>query len=204
MAEHKNITDPNVHEPKGVSGATTGTTYIADGAGSGAWGAIPLDLSSMSIERILNVYSTTINQNPTGLGVANLVQVDFGPATNTVSDAVMVDASGTVTFNQAGMYRVRVAGQYGRTGATGVSEVLTRVLVNGIQVDPSVLIRIGISDVAAYANSDAWLNMAAGTTLVYQIMRDTSGNDTGGLVGFIPNGGWTIAPSASLRVERFT
>ena len=204
MAEHKNITDPNNHEPKGASVATIGTVYTSDGAGSGAWSAIPLDLSGMAIERVLNVYSTTPNQNPTGLGVANLVQVEFGPATNTVSDAVMVDATGTVTFNQAGMYRVRVTSQYGRTGATGISEVLTRVLVNGVQVDPSVLIRIGISDVAAYSNSDSWLNMTAGTTLVYQIMRDISGDDTGGLVGLTPTGGWTIAPSASLRVERFT
>tara|TARA_R110000851_G_scaffold118844_3_gene246366 strand:+ start:837 stop:1451 length:615 start_codon:yes stop_codon:yes gene_type:complete len=204
VAEHKNITDPNIHEPKGVATAAAGTSYLANGSGSGAWGLTPFDASSLSIERVLNVYSTTINQNPTGLGVANLIQVDFGPATNTASDAAMVDATGTVTFNQTGMYRIRVAGQYGRTGATGVSEVLTRVLVNGVQVDPSVLIRIGISDVAAYANSDTWLNIPAGTTLVYQIMRDTSGNDTGGLVGFVPNGGWTIAPSASLRVERFT
>lgn len=35
--EHANITDPNVHEPKGVSTATAGQIYIADGSGSGDW-----------------------------------------------------------------------------------------------------------------------------------------------------------------------
>ncbi|MBL4940477.1 MAG: hypothetical protein JKY81_02295 [Colwellia sp.] len=35
--EHKNIADPSIHEPKGVSSATAGQTYIADGAGGGAW-----------------------------------------------------------------------------------------------------------------------------------------------------------------------
>lgn len=35
--EHKNIDEANLHEPKGVSAATTGQVYVADGAGSGAW-----------------------------------------------------------------------------------------------------------------------------------------------------------------------
>ena len=35
--EHKNITDNNIHEPKGASTADEGEIYIADGAGSGTW-----------------------------------------------------------------------------------------------------------------------------------------------------------------------
>jgi len=35
--EHKNIPDPNIHEPKGISSATAGEIYVADGAGSGDW-----------------------------------------------------------------------------------------------------------------------------------------------------------------------
>ena len=35
--EHKNITDPDNHEPKGASIAVDGTAYVSDGAGSGAW-----------------------------------------------------------------------------------------------------------------------------------------------------------------------
>lgn len=34
---HKDITDPNIHEPKGVATATVGQVYVADGAGSGGW-----------------------------------------------------------------------------------------------------------------------------------------------------------------------
>lgn len=37
MAEHRLIADPEIHEPKGVAGATANRAYIADGAGSGAW-----------------------------------------------------------------------------------------------------------------------------------------------------------------------
>jgi hypothetical protein len=35
--QHSSITDPNIHEPKGVSTASLGTVYTADGVGSGTW-----------------------------------------------------------------------------------------------------------------------------------------------------------------------
>lgn len=37
MPQHSEISDPNLHEPKGISTAADGTVYIADGAGSGLW-----------------------------------------------------------------------------------------------------------------------------------------------------------------------
>lgn len=35
--EHDAIPNAELHEPKGVSAATSGQVYVADGAGSGAW-----------------------------------------------------------------------------------------------------------------------------------------------------------------------
>jgi len=37
MPEHKDITDPNLHEPKGVASATSGQVYVASGSGTGTW-----------------------------------------------------------------------------------------------------------------------------------------------------------------------
>lgn len=34
---HSAITDPNIHEPKGVATATAGKVYTANGSGSGTW-----------------------------------------------------------------------------------------------------------------------------------------------------------------------
>lgn len=34
---HNTLTDPYLHEPKGVSTAITGQIYVANGAGSGSW-----------------------------------------------------------------------------------------------------------------------------------------------------------------------
>ena len=40
---HKNLTDPQLHEPKGISTAEENTVYFADGAGKGAWKPISLE-----------------------------------------------------------------------------------------------------------------------------------------------------------------
>lgn len=37
LPEHSSITDPNIHEPKGVATATSGQVYKANGSGSGSW-----------------------------------------------------------------------------------------------------------------------------------------------------------------------
>ena len=35
--QHNTLTDPNLHEPKGISTASIDSIYIADGAGTGSW-----------------------------------------------------------------------------------------------------------------------------------------------------------------------
>jgi hypothetical protein len=37
MAEHKDLPDNQLHEPKGVAAASINTAYVANGAGSGTW-----------------------------------------------------------------------------------------------------------------------------------------------------------------------
>lgn len=34
---HKDIADPNIHEPKGASAAVANRVYLSDGAGSGSY-----------------------------------------------------------------------------------------------------------------------------------------------------------------------
>lgn len=38
--EHSQIADADLHEPKGVAGATLGHVYVADGLGGGAWSSV--------------------------------------------------------------------------------------------------------------------------------------------------------------------
>jgi hypothetical protein len=41
---HKNLTDPQVHEPKGISTAEENTVYFANGTGTGEWKPISLEI----------------------------------------------------------------------------------------------------------------------------------------------------------------
>lgn len=41
MPLHASVTDPDIHEPKGVSTATQGRTYVSNGSGSGSWLHMP-------------------------------------------------------------------------------------------------------------------------------------------------------------------
>lgn len=202
MAEHKNITDPNIHEPKGVSVATVGTTYIADGAGSGAWSAIPLDLSGMVIERLVDGFSTATSQEPVGLDTA--LQIEFGAGETSVP--VTLDATGKVTINITGTYRIKLGFAVGRVGSAGVASLYVRSLIDGVQAGKSVHWTISSAESYIPFTDEAWLTLAAGTEITYEIIKDSgnNGRDSGGLFQSNPvTAGWEDNPSASIRVERF-
>ena len=202
MAEHKNITDPNNHEPKGASVATIGTVYTSDGAGSGAWSAIPLDLSGMVIERLVDGFSTATSQEPTGLDAA--LQIEFGAGET--STPVTLDANGKVTINVTGTYRVKLGFAVGRAGSSGVASLYVRSLIDGVQAGQSVHWTIGSAESYIPFTDEAWLTLTAGTEITYEIIKDSgnSGVDAGGLFQSDPvAAGWASNPSASIRVERF-
>jgi len=159
------------------------------------------------IDRVLEAVSLATSQEPTGLGIANSIMVEFGAAQFTVSDPVMIDVNGKVTFNVAGMYRVKSVFQFGRTGASGTSEVLFRLLVDGIQLGRSVGVKLGNSDVLNYIDIDNWFNVPAGTELETEMMRDNSGNNSGGIFKTEPTdegaGTWSEVPCTVLRIERW-
>lgn len=47
--QHKDVQDPDIHEPKGASTANSDTSYFADGLGSGIWRkARPINLDGVS------------------------------------------------------------------------------------------------------------------------------------------------------------
>ena len=60
--QHKDIPNDGLHEPKGASTASIGHSYIADGAGSGAW-ALPDGVLSNRV--IVTQASELINPDPT-------------------------------------------------------------------------------------------------------------------------------------------
>ncbi len=162
--------------------------------------------SGITIERLLDGLSVAASQEPTGTGAANAVQIEFGPALNLPTDPVNILSDGTTTINEAGTYRIKVALQFGRVGAAGVSKVLFRVKVNGVQAGRSIAAFISNANEEQYFENDTWLTVPAGTELKFDLMRDAAGNNSGGLFQVTPTaeaGAWNNAPTAAIRIERW-
>ena len=142
--------------------------------------------------------ASTVNQVPSGLDSA--LQVSFGAAQYTSSDPVMIDAAGTVTFNQPGLYLLNAYGTVERQGSSGgVSVLLFRSLINGIQAGSVKGFDLGSTGVMLPYEITIPINIeTAGTTLTFEIMRDSSGVDAGGLYIHEALGGWPDVPSAEI------
>lgn len=145
--------------------------------------------------------ASSVAQAPTSVDTP--LQVAFGAAQGAPADPVMINAAGLVTFNQAGNYAVRVKLQCGRTGASGTSILLSRLVLGGAQVGSAACVKLTQTDATTPTDSRVVMNPTAGQTLQVQIMRDSAGSNFGGIYpqdATVPT--WGTAPSALLVISR--
>ena len=129
--EHVTITDPNLHEPKGVAAASADEVYVADGAGSGAWGTIPGAIVSgkqvVTSARLTDV-STASNEVFILAGATGTVTAIYTILSGAIATADVVLTSylgifpittGTVTITQSGS----AAGDVDTTAPTAQNSV---------------------------------------------------------------------------------
>ena len=168
------------------------TTQIADSMLYAAAGVKEVE--------VLRVASTA-TQAPSAVDTP--LQLTFGAAQGSASDPVMLNAAGLVTFNAAGNYAVRLKLQCGRTGATGTSILLSRLLLNGAQLGSAAAVKITATDATVPTESRVVLNVTAGQTFAAQIMRDSAGPNFGGVYPHTAAvTAWGTAPSALLVISR--
>lgn len=146
--------------------------------------------------------SSTATQAPTAVNTP--LQVVFGAAQGSIADPVQISAAGLVTFNVAGTYAVRIKLQNGRTGGAGVSILLSRILLNGVQLGSPQAVKVDDEEITSPTDSRVVVVVpTAGTTFAVQIMRDGAGTNAGGLYPFTAAvTAWGVAPSALLVVSR--
>jgi hypothetical protein len=138
--EHKNIADPDIHEPKGVGAASAGQVYVADGAGSGSWTTNQVvnrvvvtqasdlagTLSSTTeyfIDGVIDMGSQTIEVPAGGLNLAGY-NFDLSKLTSSAAGYSMFVSPGGGSGNLLGKdYGIEVTGTgsevYSLTAATG-------------------------------------------------------------------------------------
>ncbi len=141
----------------------------------------------------------TTNQVPSGLDTA--LQVKFGPATGTSTDPVMLAADGVITFNVGGTYLFNGFANFERQGSSGgVSVTGFRALLNGVQASPTKAVELDTPGFIVPYELTIPITVEAGDELTWEIMRDSSGIDQGGLYTHTMLGGWSNVPSADVRI----
>lgn len=170
----------------------------------------PNNPPTLSIERLYDGESALTVQQPAALDTP--LQIQFGVVQGSGADPVQTltgvagSEAAVLQINTAGLYRLKTAIQYGRTSGAGVAILNFRAVVNGAQAGRSVNQRLETANQTSIFTDEAWLYLPAGTQITYEVIRDSNGANSGGLLAGETSGstGWNAAPSMSLRVERFT
>jgi len=147
---------------------------------------------------ILRASSTAATQQPSVLGTP--LQVEYGAAQ--AGTYVSLAANGALTCNVTGYYPMRIKLQAGRTGASGTSILMIRILINGVQFGSSQVSKLTSADQISSTDSKLLLFLNAGDVVTTQIIRDSSGSNFGGLFAQTSSHGWNLATSALMVVSR--
>lgn len=157
-----------------------------------------LILSQIEATAVLTAFSTVI-QAPSALDTP--LQVTFGGAQGSPSTPVMIDALGNVTFNQSGLYLINAYGSVERVGSSGGTSVLVfRGLLNGTQVTTTKGFHLDTPGMPSPYEITVPFQVTAGDVLSFEIMRDSSGVNFGGLYPHTVLGGWSNVPSTEILI----
>jgi len=135
-------------------------------------------------------------QSPSG---NTALKVEFGATQSSTNLEIL--SSGNVVFSTAGNYLVNTFISVTKEGVSGnVSVFAFRALINGVQVgDPKVFKIIDAGLLTPYELTVPVI-ANANDVLTYEIMKDSSGNDSGRLEGTNLLGWVGTTPSAQIEV----
>ena len=151
----------------------------------------------------------TTTQSPNGTGESNAIKIKFGSSQTTTN--IDLDNNGNFIFKENGSYLIHLKLQYGRKLTSNTILLHNRTMIdfnNGIgpvQFEDSISIEINNKKLVVPTEISFGLNVTnAPYTLYFQLMRDSSQTDDGGLYSFIPtNSSWYASSSASITIEKF-
>jgi hypothetical protein len=159
-----------------------------------------LTANTLNVPQVLNGTSF-VTQAPSALDTPLLVS--FGAAQSNVD--VSLDAGGTITFNTGGVYFINAFGSVERQGSSGgVAILLFRVLLNGTQISTTKGFHLDTPNLDIPYEVTIPFKAQAGDSLRFQIMRDSSGVNQGGLYGHTVLGGWPNVPSSQIQIWKLS
>jgi hypothetical protein len=111
--QHKNISEADLHEPKGVSLATANKVYVSDGEGSGSWQTLPAKLYAEiyidqgTTTQTLAASSAYSKLNPTTSTVIDDETIITSEWTDNLKSGLTTSpVDGEITLTTAGIYLI--------------------------------------------------------------------------------------------------
>lgn len=182
--EHASISDPEIHEPKGVSTAAANTAYLADGAGSGVWRQITYS----DIANVFSYGSMVITNNATNFPLTAVADTTFGtPSQYSVMTGVGAPFSSENLYNltfdtdklvvpYTGIYKVDVYMNISAYPGTN-AKVSMRHLLNGTTYSSRApIVKASGTGAAGQLTGFGLVSMTAGDSLQIALASDTTGN----------------------------
>tara|TARA_R110002167_G_scaffold167191_1_gene364381 strand:+ start:190 stop:984 length:795 start_codon:yes stop_codon:yes gene_type:complete len=159
----------------------------------------------------LGEFASQVDQNPTGLGLSNAINITYGAGGSTSGGEFDLDSNGVVTCNMNSIqYSFNVGIRIARSGAGGVSEILARMMyandgVNYVQIGSSFGAKVDDADTVWRENFSLDFSPAVGSKIYVEIARNNGSSNSGGLGTFQPSGdlaSWNQINSASLAIYK--
>lgn len=197
MATHSLLTGTDLHENKGADTATAGQVLSGNGLGGSAF-VNPSTLTNV----VLNgdaVGSSSVSQAPGATDTGIAVTFDN---TSDSTDAT-VAAGGTFTIVNTGLYYIHAVFNAGRTAGAANMVFAMRMRKSGAQFGPTRFIQTSLTNTIQNIVFSGFLKLNAADTISFQMLRDSSGDNSGGLIPLnLVSGTWDDAFSARVQMNR--
>ena len=165
------------------------------------------DLDNGKQPKKLEVFTSYNDTNQEPSGTDDPMMISFGGAANTPE--VFLGGNGEMEIKKDGEYRFATRFQVGKGNKLDpldpddIAICYIRVMVNGQQEWTSSLHRLIDYGVNYPCCSEVALYLYDGDKVWYEFVRDSSGEDMGGLYSFQPSlAGSNVSPSASIEVNK--
>lgn len=195
--QHAVIPDSKRHEAKGASTASSGQVLSALG-GDATLFVNPSTLSNINVNSILEGQSL-VAQNPSTEDTP--LQVTFGSLGS--NSNVSIASTGLVTILATGLYFITLNLNFGRSTDTDIALLFSRMYVNDAAIGFVQSCKLNASTETASINQSFLRAFTANDVFKVEIMRDSTGENDGGLVSLNPElTGWANSPSAAIRIQK--
>lgn len=155
-----------------------------------------LTASNIQFTQVLNGISTA-SQAPSALDTPLIVS--FGSAQSNAY--IELDSAGKVKFLQAGAYFINAYGNVERQGSSGgVAVLLFRARLNNTQISTVKGFHLDTPNLPDPYEVSIPFQANVGDILDFQIMRDSSGVNAGGVYPHTNLGGWSNVPSTQIQI----